>query len=497
MQAYFIGIDIGTSACKVAVFDGEGRVLCHKNGSYQVFYPQPGWVEQDPNEWWTVVCETMKETIRESGLSPEQIAAVGIDGQGWSAIAVDEQGKVLCNTPIWMDTRAEEFCEEWKNTIGEDRVFACCGNPLKPSYTTPKIRWYQKYRPDVYEKTVKILQSNAFIAFRLTGEMTCDHSQAYGLHFYDMKNGCWDEALCREMGINPDWMPRLVECHEIVGYVTEEAAAQTGLAVGTPVSAGGLDAACGTLGAGVIHPGETQEQGGQAGGMSICMDSYKAEKSLILGRHVVQGKWLLQGGSVGGGGVLKWFDAQFGNGSFRELDALAETVAPGADGLVFLPYMAGERSPIWDVNAKGVYYGVDFAKTKGHFVRASLEGVAYSLLHNLETAASCGAEVEELTSMGGAANSRLWTQIKADITGKTIKVPSSDTATTLGAVILAAVGIGYYKDFEEAVAKTVAVTRVQYPNPENAAKYRKNYRTYLKLYEQLKDLMAENAAEEG
>ena len=234
--------------------------------------------------------------------------------------------------------------------------------------------------------------------------------------------------------------------------------------------------------------------------MSICMDSYQSDPRLILGFHVIPGKWLLQGGTVGGGGVMRWFEREFadyersrqeetGKSSLSQLNEIAEKILPGCDGLVFLPYMAGERSPIWDPDAKGVFYGLDFSKTKGHFIRAAMEGVAYSLRHNLEIAEQAGAEVKVLRAMGGSANSLLWTQIKSDITGKPIVVPSSDTATTLGAVILAGVGVGLYESFEEAVKLTVEERRSHEPNLENATVYEEGYRTYLELYQQLKGIM--------
>ena len=323
---------------------------------------------------------------------------------------------------------------------------------------------------------------------KLTGEMTQDLSQGYGIHFFDMKKGVYREELAEEFGLSVDKVPTIVPCHQVIGEVSAQAAAKTGLAAGTKVVAGGLDAACGTLGAGVYLPGQTQEQGGQAGGMSICVDKALAHPKLILSPHVVPDCWLLQGGTVGGGGVLRWFKQELGGDlSFDELTALASEVSPGSDGVVFLPYMAGERSPIWNPDAKGVYYGLGFDKTKGHMIRAALEGVAFSLEHNLRTAAETGVEVGELVAMGGASNSVLWTQIKADVTGKTIKVPTSDTATTLGAAILAGVGVGVYKSFEEAVQETIVVTRVQKPNMENHEIYQECMKLYLQLYEDLKD----------
>lgn len=248
--------------------------------------------------------------------------------------------------------------------------------------------------------------------------------------------------------------------------------------------------------------GQTQEQGGQAGGMSICIDECKSDIRLILGAHVVPDLWLLQGGTVGGGGAVNWFEKEFcfeerviakGNStnSFYEMDKTASEIPVGSEGMVFLPYLAGERSPIWDTNAKGVFYGIDFSKTKAHFSRAVMEGVAFSLRHNLECAKDAGAEVEVLCAMGGAANSRLWTQIKADVTGKKIVVPSSDTATALGAAILAGVGTGIYESFEQAVELTVENKREHTPNEENKAVYDKAYKKYLRIYENLKETMSE------
>ncbi|MBS5080742.1 MAG: xylulokinase [Clostridiales bacterium] len=500
MGQLLLGVDIGTSACKIAVFEKNGTVIAAGTGDYPVYYPQPGWAEQNPDEWWAAVCETIKTLLERNHIDAQEIAGVGIDGQSWSAIPIDQEGNVLANTPIWMDTRAQDICDRINREIGEENIFALTGNSLQPSYTTAKILWYKENLPQMYENIDKILQSNAFIAYRLTDALSHDMSQGYGVHCYDMKNGCWNDEMCEKMGIPRSFLPELVPSHQVVGTVTPKAAEKTGLAVGTPVVAGGLDAACGTLGAGVIHVGETQEQGGQAGGMSICIEEYAADPRLIMGAHVVPGQWLLQGGTVGGGGVMRWFEKEFagyereiadrvGKSSLDQLNEIAQETPPGSDGVVFLPYMAGERSPIWDPNAKGVYYGLDFNKTKGHMVRAAMEGVAFSLKHNLDIAEDTGAKVEELRAMGGSANSLLWTQIKSDITGKPIVVPSSDTATTLGAVILAGVGVGVYKDFEEAVHMTVKLTRRHEPDMEKHRLYQKNYEMYLELYESLKSLM--------
>ena len=504
MKEILIGIDVGTSACKAAAFDLEGRVMAQASESYPVCYPRPGWAEQDPQQWWSAVCGALRTLFTQDGLSPAQVAGVGVDGQSWSAIPVDTRGNVLCPTPLWMDTRARDQCRRLEERLGRERIFTCSGNPLSPSYTLPKVLWYKERTPQVYERAEKILSSNGYLVFRLTGALTQDKSQGYGWACYQVGENRWDRDLCREMGVDPRLLPEIVSCSQVVGTVTEQAARETGLLPGTPVAAGGLDAACGTLGAGVIHPGETQEQGGQAGGMSICLDRAQSDPRLILSAHVVEDRWLLQGGTVGGGGALNWFQREFGGlegiwaeqertSPFALLDRAAEQVPPGSEGLVFLPYLAGERSPLWDSHAKGVYYGIDFSKTRAHFARACMEGVAYSLRHNLEAAHQAGAWTGTLRAMGGAANSRLWTQIKADVTGKPIQVPASDAATALGAAMLAGVGVGAYRDFDHAVSQTVKVTREHLPREEFREVYEHGYRLYRQLYEDLKETMHKEA----
>ncbi len=498
MKEHVLGIDIGTSSCKAAVFDRAGCVIASATATYPVAYPHAGWAEQEPTDWWGGVCRALRELWTNAPITASDIAAVGVDGQSWSAIAIDEHGEVLCPTPIWMDTRSAELCEKVTREMGEE-LFALCGNALSPTYTTGKVLWMREHLPELFAKTEHILQSNGYIVYRLTGAITQDVSQGYGWHCYDMRRGVWNEETAERLGIPVGLLPPIVPCDRVVGEVTARAARETGLAIGTPVVAGGLDAACATLGAGVIEAGQTQEQGGQAGGMSICLDRVCADPCLILGAHVVPGRWLLQGGTVGGGGVMRWLERELGawerehasslgRSSFDQLGDLAAAVPAGSDGLIFLPYMAGERTPIWDPDAKGVFYGLDFSKTRGHLIRAGMEGVAFSLRHNLEIAEQAGAKVDVLCATGGAANSLVWTQIKADVTGKTILVPASDTATTWGAAILAGVGAGLFASYEEAVAGSVHHTRRHEPDPATAEVYAERYAVYRKLYPVLKGI---------
>ena len=487
-----LGIDIGTSACKVVVFDESGRLLAQASRPYDVYYPNPGWAEQDPDQWWHAVCGAVREVVNSEYVVLDRITGIGVDGQGWSVVPIDRVGRCLAHTPIWFDTRARSICEDVTARISEDEIFAILGNRFLPSYCTPKVLWFKQERPDVYRNTWKFLQSNGYIVYRLTGIASQDYSQGYGIHFFDIAQREWNGAMADKLGLSPELFGQLCACDQVVGTVTRSAAEMTGLRAGIPVVAGGLDAASSTLGVGVYKPGQAQEQGGTAGGMSICTNRPLSHKKLILGTHIVPDRWLLQGGTVGGGGALKWFRNELApEMSYDELTALAEEVPAGAEGVCFLPYLAGERSPIWDPDAKGVFYGLTFDKKKGHFARAVLEGVAYSLEHNLQTAYEAGVTVEAMNAQGGAANSALWTQMKADITGLPINVPDSDTASALGACILAGVGVGVFSDYGEAVSRTVTFRRRYEPDPERLHAYEKTKRLYRQLYKDLKNTFKE------
>lgn len=502
MEKLILGVDVGTSACKVAVFSLDGATVAQASRPWDVRYPAPGHAEQDPEEWWRGVCCAVREVMGCGRFAGEQIAGVGIDGQSWSAIPVDKRGRALHATPIWMDTRASAIAAELTERVGFERIFKVSGNPMEPTYSTAKMLWFKKYKPDIYKDTHAFLQSNSYIACRLTGRFTQDMSQGFGVHAYDINAGRWDDALCGELGLDREKLPELFACHEIIGGVTNAAAAETGLAAGTPVVAGGMDSCCSALGSGVHTAGHTQEQGGTAGGMNICVGSALMHPRLVLSSHVVPGTWLLMGATTGGGGSLKWFRQELGayeteqerltgRNAFELMSEEAASIVPGAGGLIFLPYMAGERSPIWDAHAKGVFFGLGFDKTRAHMIRAVMEGCAYALEHNMRTARDAGVDTDVLISIGGSANSEVWTQIKCDVTGKAIRVPSSDMAATLGAALLAGVGTGLYRDFVEAVSRTVRIVRTHDPDMSRHNIYMRYYKIYRELYDKLKPEMEE------
>lgn len=492
MKSILIGVDIGTSACKVAAFKRDGSLLAVESRSYALLTPEAGYVEQDPNEWWAATVDALRALTRV--VDPAEIAGVGVSGQSWSAVPVDADGAVLANCPTWMDTRAQSICDEVVAKVGAARLFEVSGNRFGPTYTTPKILWFRRRQPELFAGA-RFLSSNGFIVFRLTGAVSQDVTQAYGIHVWNPRTGSFDEQLARDIGFDLSGIPDPVACHEVVGTVTAEVAAATGLIAGTPVVAGGLDAACAAFGAGVMDVGETQEQGGQAGGMSIVSDLPLAEPRLILSRHVVPGRWLVQGGTVAGGASLKWALEQLGEPglTYQAVDAEAAAAAVGSGGLWFLPYLAGERGPIWDPGAKGVLFGLKLSTRRGDIWRAVMEGVAFSLLDNMAVAEDVGAVVSRIVSVGGAAASSVWTQIKADVLGREIGVCAMNEASTLGAAVLAGVGTGVFGSFDEVRPALGQVQRTYLPDVENTRSYQRAFGVYRQLYEHLAEVMHEVA----
>ncbi len=488
----FLGVDIGTSGCRALAVDVDGRTLAVAERSYPLSTPAPGWVEQDPRDWVEGALAALAEVCSSGAFKPAAIRGIGVDGQSWACVPVDERGEVLADTPIWMDTRCQSLCDEVLAGVPAAEILALAGNRLSPSYSTAKALWFARNRPEVYERTRWFLQSNSLIVLALTGVASQDHSQGYGLHFIDVATGRTDAAMALRLGVDPELFPVASEPTAVVGEVTTEASRRTGVPAGTPVVAGGLDAACGTLGAGVFRPGETQEQGGQAGGMSIALPAPVADERLILSRHVVPGTWLLQGGTVAGSASLAWLTGVVGEaertaaeaagtGRFEQVSALAALAPAGAGGLVFLPYLSGERSPLWDPDARGAFLGLTLATGRGELYRAVMEGVAFALRHNLEVAAAAGAGVSELRAVGGATRSRLWMQIKADVTGLPVVVSDNENATPLGAAMLAALGTGA-GTVDDLVARWVRPSVSYRPDPVAHARYDRLYQVYAGLY---------------
>lgn len=489
---YIVTIDVGTSSTKTALWTAAGELVAEAAGAYALDRPSPLWAEIDPERWWEALCATVGAVLAAGGVSPRDVAGVGVDAIGWTLIPTDGEFRALAPAMTWLDRRAEAEAAELRAGPDAGRLVALAANPLDAAYITPKLAWLRRHRPAVFEAARWLLDATGYIVGRLTGEAGCDHTQAYGYHCYDIANGRWDEGAARAIGAPLDRLPPLRSPGAIAGGLTAEAAARTGLVAGTPVLAGCLDAAAGALGAGVTRHGQTQDQGGQAGGMGMSVPMAVVEPRLILSRHVLPGQLLLQSGTVGGGS-LGWFRDVLGQVEvaaapllgatpFELFSREAEAAAPGAGGLIFLPYMAGERTPLWSSTARGVFFGLSYSTTRAEILRAIMEGCAFAVYDNLRLAEELGFGVSEWLGAGGATHSAVWCQIKADVTGRPFVVArradGGEGGHGLGLFALTAGALGWADDVGALVEALLPRRTVYEPHPARHARYGELFGVY-------------------
>ena len=489
---FIITVDVGTSSTKTALWTDAGLVIAQASSAYTLHRAEPLWAEIDGDVWWQAVCETIKSVLAESKVDPASIAGIGVDGVGWTLIPVDGAGNPLRPAMIWLDRRAEQETD-WLKALPEAKdLINLDANPLDAAYITPKLIWLKKNQPDIFNSAYKFLEATGFIVSRFTGQFVCDYTQAYGYHFFDLRNEKWDQQTAQKIGIPIEKMPRLCQSAEVVGTVTEKAAKQTGLTPGIPVIAGCLDAAAGALGSGVVKPGQTNEQGGQAGGVGISLDRVLVEPRLIFSHHVIPGQYLLQAGTVGGGS-LSWFRDQFGQpevaaanligqNPFELFSRQVEKSKPGANGLIFLPYMAGERTPLWSSIPRGIFFGLSYSTSRADMLRAIMEGCAFAVYDNLRIAEEHGVFVDEYLGSGGAIQSAVWCQIKADIYGKPFVIARRADGGVgghdLGLFALTAYGVGLCKDIGVCVSDLLPNRQIFEPSAENHAFYMELFEIY-------------------
>ncbi len=493
---YILNVDVGTSSTKTTLWSAEGKTVAEACIANVLHRPDPVIAEIDGNAWWQVVCQTIHSVIAQSGVQPNEIAGIGVDGIGLALVPVDRNVNPLAPVMIWLDRRASLEAAWLKSLPESQHLLELVANPLDESYVTPKLVWLKNNHPDIFEATYQFLGSTGFIVARLTGEFTCDYTQAYAFHFFDMKNECWDPQAAETVGVPLDKMPRLYSPHEVVGRVTSRAAAETGLRPGIPVIAGCLDAIAGALGAGVTRPGQTNEQGGQAGGFGISVERMIVEPRLVFSHHLVPGQYLLSASTVGGG-VLGWFHDQVENkhpdpvkpGCFEEYSASARTSPAGANGLIFLPYMAGERTPLWSNIARGVFFGLSYSSSQADILRAMMEGCAFAVSDNLAIAAEHGVTVTEFLGSGGASKSAEWCQIKADVYGLPFVVAQraggGEGGNSLGLFAITAHAVGIFADIQECVNTLLPNRRLYEPSEKNHALYRELFQVYRSISHKL------------
>lgn len=505
-MAYLLGIDIGTSGTKTILIDETGAVVARSTAEYPLYTPRPQWSEQSPADWWEATCTTVREVLAESGVAPADIRGVGLSGQMHGAVFLDGDNEVLRRAILWNDQRTQAECDWIMDTVGRDRVVELISNPVLTGFTAGKIVWLRNHEPDVYARVRRVLLPKDYIRLQLTGEYATEVSDASGTALFNVRKRAWADEMLDACGIPRDWMPRAYESPEVSGRISASAAAATGLAEGTPVVGGGGDQAAGAVGNGIVETGIVSSTIGTSGVVFAFSDEPVVDPALRLHTfcHAVPGKWHLMGVMLSAGGSLQWYRDAFcqdektvaaamGRDPYELITAEAGAAPAGCEGLLFLPYLTGERTPYPDPTARGVFFGITRRSDRAAFARAILEGVAFGLRDSLEIMREMKLPIRQIRASGGGARSDLWRSILADVTGTAHVTINVDEGPALGVALLAGAGSGVYKSVEEACAAVIRVEDRTDPCDLNHAAYNRFYSVYRSLYAHLKQDFSEIA----
>jgi xylulokinase len=502
---YVIGVDIGTQSTKALLVDGQGRIIAQHSQGYRVDTPKVRWAEQWPQVWLEAVEACVVGCLQKADVAREQIKALCISSlYGGSGIAVDADLQPLHPCLIWMDRRAGEQVQWVRDNVDLERLYAVTGNSVDSYYGFTKMLWLKQHQPDVWSRTRYLLPPNSYINYRLTGELAVDHSSAGNIGgVYDVVGRCWSVEMLEALGIDPALMPeRLLYSGEVVGGLLPEWAERLGLPVGMPILAGGVDAAMATLAAGVTRPGNHVAMIGTSMCWGYLNQQVDARHGLVSMPHVYNGHKDLYifGGTITAGASVSWFREQFCqaeelqardglDSSLWLLEQQAAKIAPGSEGVLFLPYLMGERSPVWDDRASGSFVGLNLFHSRFHLYRAVLEGVSFALRHNIEAGTRGAHSLDpRLIVVGGASHSDLWMQIIADITRLPVYTIVQEVEAALGAALLAAHGVGLVDD-QQMDQGWVELERRAEPVASSVAAYDRAFVDYLRLYPALKPIM--------
>jgi xylulokinase len=497
VEPLLLGLDAGTSSVKAILLDLHGNICAISQAEYPLHHLRSAWVEQDPEDWWESTCQAIRGALTKVERGPERVLGMAVSSQAPALLPLDRSGRPLRPAMIWMDRRAEAEAVRLTETLGAQEIYRITGNRPDAFYVAARLLWMRDHEPEILKRTWKFVQVNGYINYRLTGRIAMDPAHAVLLQMLHYSTGEWSEALCSACGVDPKQFPEVMDGHHVQGEVSTEAAEACGLRAGTPVMAGTVDSPAAALEAGVAEPGIAVEMTGTSTVVIIPNDRGLTEPALIALPHALPGLHLLLGAMVSSGGCLRWFRDQFGQPEMQSaaecgddpyelLTRQASGIDPGSGGLIFLPYMMGERSPLWHTNARGVFFGLSLATPRAAMMRAILEGTAFALRHNVETAVSAGAEVREMRSVGGCSRSDLWNQIKADVLGIPVLLPRTSVGSPFGAAIVAGMGVGVFPDVRKSLQEMVHLERRFEPNPANHERYTKSYRIYRDLYEHVK-----------
>lgn len=481
----FLGIDLGTSSVKILLLAEDGKVLQTISKDYPVHYPKAGWAEQNPEDWWSATREGIRELLQMTAVAARAVTGIGLSGQMHGMVLLDNGNCVLMPALLWCDQRTQDECDEIAAKLGP-KLSEYTGNKALTGFTAPKVLWVRRNRPEIFRRIAHVLLPKDYIRWRLTGDYATDVSDASGTLFFDVARRQWSKEMLEFLGLSGEVLPTCYESYEITGQVSEQAAAETGLSAGVPVVGGGGDQASGAVGTGVVDTGKVSVALGTSGVVFVCQENYSVDSENRLHSFChANGKWHVMGVMLSAASCLKWWVeevCQLDGAGYTTLLAEAAAVPPGSEGLVFLPYLLGERTPYSDPYARGTFVGLTMTHTRSHMTRAILEGVAFGLRDSLEIIRRQDIPIDEVRVSGGGAKSTLWRQILADILGLPVCVVNSVEGPAFGAAILAAVGVGKFEGVEkacEAIIKTVEQTE---PLTANIAKYNGIYRIYHQLY---------------
>ena len=489
-MAYFLGIDTSTTSSKALVIDEQGNVIAVASNPHTLQTPRPLWSEQSPLEWWEAVAASIRSVLEKASLSGDQIGAVGLTGQMHGLVLLDQAGYVLRPAILWNDQRTQSQCEQIHRIIGKEKFIQITGNVALTGFTAPKILWVKENEPEVFEKAQHVLLPKDYIRYKLTGEYAMDKADGAGTVLFDLNARDWSDEVLSALDIPRTWMPRTFEGHEFTGHVTEEAASLTGLKVGTPVAAGGGDQAAQAVGVGAVEPGIVGLTVGTSGVVFATTPSalVEPEGRLHAFCHAVPGMWHFMGVMLSAAGSLQWYrDTLAPNISFDDLLKEAELIPAGSEGLQFLPYLSGERTPHPDPLARGAFIGLTLRHSRAHMTRAVLEGVAFGLKDSFTLIQNAGlGAITQVRASGGGTKGALWRQILASVLEAELVTVNTTEGAAYGAALLAGVGAGAWIDLPAACKACVKITGSTLPEPSGVDVYRKAYRIYQNLYPALK-----------
>ena len=489
---FLIGIDLGTQSAKTAVLDDQGKVRALAQREYPIETPRVGWAEQDPQTWWKATCETVQEAIANAHIAASDIRGVGLSGQMHGTVCLDREGHPVRPAIIWADGRSAQEVDELVAEIGRERLGQLTANPLAAGFMAATVRWLLRHERDTLWHTSNLVLPKDYVRLRLTRQIATDVTDAAGTLLFDVANRRWSDEMVEAVGIDRGLLPRVVESQEVCGTVTRRAARDTGLAVGTPVVAGGGDQPVSAIGNGVIAPGVILSTIGSGGQLFTPLDepAYDAELRTHTLCHAVPGRWFAMGAILSAGLCLRWLRDQVFGGldlDYEALSAAAAEVEPGAEGLLFLPHLLGERTPHMDARARGVFFGLALRHERSHLIRAVMEGVAFAMRDSLEIFRSFGVSTQRIIAAGGGARSPVWRQIQADVFGSPLVSVSTTEPAACGAAILAGIGAGIFPDAEHVAGELGRVTDATDPIPGNVERYERLHQVYRTLYPSLKD----------